>query len=91
MQTKTTLHSASLLMGDKLIDFRQVCELVGSRCKTGHTARVLAARGQIRAVRLNERVIRYSEQSVLDLIAGRAPVVSADCNGTRTLKHKVGS
>lgn len=63
--------------GDVLIGFRRVHAMLGLTCKTGHTARALAARGQIRAVRLNERTIRYSEASVLDLIAGRAPVVAA--------------
>lgn len=62
---------------DKLIQFREVYPLIGSTCKTGHRARTLAARGQIRAVRLNERTILYSKQSVLDLVAGRAPAVSA--------------
>lgn len=57
--------------GDRLLTFREVYALIGSACKTGHTARMLAARGQLRAVRLNERVVRYSEKSVLDLVAGR--------------------
>ena len=55
---------------DRLIHFREVHALIGSACKTGHTARALAARGQIRAVRLNERVVRYSENSVRELVAG---------------------
>lgn len=63
---------------DRLLNFRQVAALTGSACKTGHHARALAARGQIRAVRINERVIRYSEQSVLALIAGRVDPVSRD-------------
>lgn len=57
---------------DRLVDFRRVGELLGLRCKTGSTARALAARGQIRAVYLNSRVVRYSESSVLDLINGKA-------------------
>ena len=57
---------------DRLLGFRQVYELIGSNCKTGHTARALAGRGLIRAVRLNERVLRYSEASVRELIAGRS-------------------
>ena len=56
---------------DRLICFREVHALVGSACKTGHTARSLAARGLIRAVRINERVVRYSEHSVLALVAGK--------------------
>jgi len=63
---------------DRLIDFRQVNSLTGSKCKTSHNARALAERGQIKAVRLNERTIRYSEQSVIDLVAGRAPVVATN-------------
>lgn len=55
---------------DRLLHYRQVNELIGSTCKTGHTARALAARGLIRAVKFNARVTRYSESSVLALIAG---------------------
>jgi hypothetical protein len=58
-------------VADCLLDFRAVHALTGSKCKTGHTARSLAARGLIRAVRLNERVIRYSRNSVLALVAGK--------------------
>jgi len=57
-------------VNDRLIDFRKVHLLTGSQCKTGHYARSLASRGLIRAVRFNERVIRYSEHSVLSLVAG---------------------
>lgn len=56
---------------DRLLHFRQVHALIGSECKTGHTARDLAARGMIRAVRINQRVTRYSESSVMALIAGK--------------------
>lgn len=63
--------SQSRLATDRLIDFREVGQLVGLRCKTSHTARALAKRGQIREVYINDRTIRYSENSVLDLIAGR--------------------
>jgi len=56
---------------DRLICFREVHTLIGSACKTGHTARSLAARGLIRAVRINERVVRYSEHSVLALVSGK--------------------
>ena len=58
---------------DRLLHFLEVHALIGSSCKTGHTARAMAARGQIRAVMINSRVKRYSERSVLDLIQGRAP------------------
>jgi hypothetical protein len=71
----------SPLATDRLIDFREVGQLIGLRCKTSHTARSLADRGQIRAVYINDRTIRYSANSVLDLVAGRvspaAPVAPA--------------
>ena len=62
--------------GDRLLHYKAVAALTGSDCKTGHHARELARRGQIRAVRINERVIRYSEQSVLALVAGRVDPVA---------------
>ena len=55
---------------DRLLGFREVNRLVGSDCKTSHTARALARRGLIRAVRVNERFLRFSEASVLALIRG---------------------
>ena len=57
---------------DRLLTFREVHALVGSTCRTAHTALRLARRGLIEQVRLNERVIRYKESSVLKLVAGRA-------------------
>ncbi len=73
--------SQSPLATDRLIDFREVGQLIGLRCKTSHSARSLADRGQIRAVYINDRTIRYSANSVLDLVAGRvspaSPVASA--------------
>ena len=72
MNTKNTTHDTSApLSSDRLIDFRQVNYLLGSKCRTGHTARALAARGQIVGIRINERVLRYSEASVRELIAGK--------------------
>ena len=56
---------------DKLIGFREVNRLVGLACKTSHSVRNLARRGLIRQVRLNDRCLRFSENSVLQLIAGR--------------------
>jgi hypothetical protein len=61
---------------DRLLTFREVNRLIGSACKTSHTARTLAARGQIKVVRLNERLMRFSEASVRDLIAGRVDPVA---------------
>ena len=55
---------------DRLLGFREVNALVGSACKTSHTARNLARRGLIRAVQINERVVRFSEASVLAFING---------------------
>jgi predicted DNA-binding transcriptional regulator AlpA len=57
---------------DRLLTFREVGALIGSRCKTAHTARNMAAKGLIKAVRLNARVVRYPESSVRALIAGAA-------------------
>ena len=64
-------------VASRLIDFREVNRLTGSACKTGHTARALARRGQIIAVRLNERVIRYRLDSVLALVRGEVDAVAA--------------
>ena len=66
-----TAKNTSPAVADCLLDFRAVHALIGSKCKTGHTARSLAARGLIRAVRLNERVVRYGQNSVLALVAGK--------------------
>ena len=57
---------------DRLLHFLVVNRLIGSRCLTGNTARDLMRKGLIKGIRINERVIRYSENSVLALIAGRA-------------------
>lgn len=72
--TNDSAKAESASPGDRLIHFREVYDLIGSHCKTGHTARALAARGQIRAVRFNERVVRYSENSVFALVAGEVRV-----------------
>lgn len=75
MEKKTTAGSrqneSNTATADRLITFREVGNLLGLNCKTGHTARAFAARGQIRAVRINSRVLRYSLSSVLELVAGR--------------------
>lgn len=71
MNTTIIADTSPTTEADRLLDFRAVHALIGSKCRTGHTARALAARGQIRSVRLNERVIRYSEKSVLALVAGK--------------------
>lgn len=73
---------AEIDTADRLIDFREVYGLIGSNCRTSHTARALAARGQIKAVRINERVLRYSLHSVLELVNGRVQPVAI--NGTVT-------
>ena len=72
MNTKNITHDTSAsLPPDKLISFQDVNHLIGSKCRTGHTARALAAKGLIRVIRINERVLRYSEASVRELIAGK--------------------
>ncbi len=55
---------------ERLLDFREVYERLRLNCKTGHTARQYAQRGLIVAVRINSRVVRYTEASVNRLIAG---------------------
>jgi hypothetical protein len=62
------------LASDRLLTFREAHLLIGSQCRTGHTARKLAAQGMIDAVYLSARTIRYTAASVRELIAGqRAP------------------
>lgn len=53
---------------DRLVGFRETNALVGSVCKTSHTARSLARRGLIRAVHLNDRCVRFSERSIMEFI-----------------------
>lgn len=67
----TTTQTTAAPTGERLLTFREVHQLLGLRCRTGHTARALAARGQIRCVRLNGRVLRYTEASVRALIDGK--------------------
>lgn len=55
---------------DRLLNYKEVNAVIGSQCRTSHTARKLARRGLIKAIRLNDRVIRYSELSVLALVEG---------------------
>ena len=69
--SRSGLNEHTAAQADRLLTFREVHALTGSTCKTGHYARALAARGLIRAVRLNERVVRYSEASVFALVGGR--------------------
>jgi hypothetical protein len=66
----TGQKEAPTAQADRLLAFREVHALTGSTCKTGAYARQLAARGLIKCVRLNERVLRYTESSVRALIAG---------------------
>jgi predicted DNA-binding transcriptional regulator AlpA len=69
-QTADSRSTESLTPQERLLTFRQVIALLGYHSNTSHTIRRLARRGQLKAVRLNERVIRYSESSVRALIAG---------------------
>ena len=55
---------------DRLLNYKEVNAVIGSQCRTSHTARKLSRRGLIKAIRLNDRVIRYSELSVLALVEG---------------------
>lgn len=55
---------------ERLLHFSDVNRLIGSRCKTSHAARDLARRGLIVGIRLNARVVRYTQTSVLKLARG---------------------
>jgi hypothetical protein len=65
----TSLDSLHLPTPDRLVDHRRVNELLGLKCKTSHTARKYANQGLIRAVRINARVVRFSENSIIALLA----------------------
>lgn len=62
---------AAPLSGDRLLDRIETNRLLGLKGNTTHTLRSMAARGQLEAVRLNARVLRFRESSVLRLIEGR--------------------
>ena len=62
---------------DRLLTFREVNEALGFNCKTSHTARNLAKRGQITAVHINERTVRFTESSVRNLVSGAIDPVAA--------------
>ena len=66
---------------DRLLTFREVNEALGFNCKTSHTARNLAKRGQITAVHINERTVRFTEASVRNLISGAIDPVAAAARG----------
>jgi hypothetical protein len=66
----TSLDSLHHSAPDRLVDHRRVNELLGLKCKTSHTARAYADRGLIRAVRINARVVRFSESSIFALLGG---------------------
>ena len=67
----TSLDSLNKSAPDRLVDHRRVNELLGLKCKTSHTARNYANQGLIRAVRINARVVRFSENSIIALLAGQ--------------------
>ena len=66
---------------DRLLTFREVNEALGFNCKTSHTARNLAKRGQITAVHINERTVRFTESSVRNLVSGVVNPVAAAPKG----------
>ena len=66
---------------DRLLTFREVNEALGFNCKTSHTARNLAKRGQITAVHINERTVRFTESSVRNLVSGAIDPVAAAPKG----------
>jgi hypothetical protein len=63
-----------LIETDRLLTFREVHAMIGSSCKTAHTALGLARRGMIESVRFNERTIRFRESSVRKLVAGKVAI-----------------
>lgn len=73
-KNKIEILRAEIKQTDRLLTFREVQALIGSTCKTAHTSLSLARRGMIKAVRINERTIRYTESSVLELISGRCKI-----------------
>jgi predicted RNA-binding protein YlqC (UPF0109 family) len=58
--------------GDRLLDRDETNRLLGLKGRTAHTLRAMVQRGQLEAVRLNSRVLRYRESSVRALVEGRA-------------------
>ena len=68
-QTEAT--SATAHQADRLLTAQDVMQRLGLKCKTSHTALILASRGSIVAVRINQRVVRFTESSVNALIAGK--------------------
>ncbi len=65
MSTDTLQNTA-----DKLVDFREVNQRLGLRCKTAHTVLEYARRGLIEQVRLSPRTFRYTLSSVQRLAKG---------------------
>lgn len=63
-----------LITSDKLITFQEVNVLLGINSRFSSTVRSYAKQGKIRSVKLNNRVIRYSRDSVLALISGKGAV-----------------
>ncbi len=61
-------NTATPTTGDRLLTREQANEMLGLKAKTSHTLRAMAARGQIEAVRLNGRVLRFRESSIRQLI-----------------------
>lgn len=68
---------------DRLLTFREVNEALGFNCKTSHTVRNLAKRGQITAVHINKRTVRFTESSVRNLVSGTNDPVAAAAKGGR--------
>ena len=55
---------------DKLVDFREVNQRLGLRCKTAHTVLKYARLGLLEQVRLSSRTFRYRLSSVQRLANG---------------------
>tara|TARA_R110000822_G_scaffold163776_3_gene304020 strand:- start:268 stop:726 length:459 start_codon:yes stop_codon:yes gene_type:complete len=70
------VKTVPLVKTNRLLTFREVNAMIGSVCKTSHPALGLARKGLIECVRINERTIRFSESSVLKLVAGKIGVLA---------------
>ena len=67
----TSLDSLNKSAPDRLVDHRRVNELLGLKCKNSQTDPNYANQGLNRAVRINARVVRFSENSIIALLAGQ--------------------
>ena len=65
-------HTQQMQTPEKMYSPREVMELLGFNSKTNHTVHRLIDSGQLRAVRLNSRVIRIPGSSIVDFQKGES-------------------